>query len=278
MPVAKPWWETDTYNKDAALHPLLLNEAGPNGVALVRAFKDGKTDAGWGGDQFMDRYNKHLFDPSRKIPGYDAGQHAVAVVMRSVRLVCIDVDGKNGGLDHVGSLGALPPTLAETSKSGNGYHLFYATTEDEWDDEKGFALFRDRIGIKQGVDIRATGCVYHHHNQRWNKRPIAELPVHLATQLREQIHKAEATVAAITKILDSGDQEEVLIMQDQLTDELKKPIPEGKRNNTLFAIGSQMYLAQVPMWDAKVYQRAIDVGLDDHEAVKLVANIKRYAA
>lgn len=278
MPVAKPWWTTDDYDIDVGVSHKIYDEAGPKGIALVRAWKDGKTDPGWGGETFMDRYDKHLFGPSRKLPGYNAGQHAIALVMRSVRLVCIDIDGKNGGLDHVGSLGALPPTLAETSKSGNGYHLFYSTPEDEWDGEKGFALFRDRIGIKQGVDIRATGCVYHHHNQRWNGREIAELPEHLAIQLREQIHKAEATVAAITKILETGDQEEVLIMQDQLEDELKRKIPEGKRNNTLFAIGSQMYLAQVPMWDAKVYQRAIDVGLDDAEAVKLVANIKRYAA
>ena len=63
----------------------------------------------------------------------------------------------------------LPPTLAETSKSGDGYHLFYLVDE-EWDDEKGYGLLGDRIGIEQGVDIRATGCVYHHPQQRWNDR------------------------------------------------------------------------------------------------------------
>ena len=36
------------------------------------------------------------------------------------------------------------------------------------------------------------------------------------------------------------------MMQDEMVSELAKPIPAGKRNQTLFAIGSQMEQAQVP--------------------------------
>ena len=53
-------------------------------------------------------------------------------------------------------------------------------------------------------------------------------------------------------------------------------IPAGRRNNTLFAIGQQMKLAQVPDWDTHLHARAVAVGLDNTEADKLVANVRRY--
>ena len=62
-----------------------------------------------------------------------------------------------------------------------------------------------------------------------------------------------------------------------LIEDLKKPIPQGKRNNTLFAIGSQMATAQVPDWETLVFDRAVEVGLDNNEAHKLVDNIGKYA-
>jgi len=201
---------------------------------------------------------------------------AFAFVMRSVRLVCIDIDGKNGGLIHAGKLGMLPLTLAETSKSGDGYHLFYATSEDEWDPVKGYATYSDRIGLEQGVDLRATGCVYHYPQQRWNGREIVELPDHLKKRLAAHSQAAAARTSSIVKTIETQDTEEILLMQDALTDDLKKPIPAGRRNTTLFAIGNQMKIAQVPQWEKQVYDRATDVGLDDEEATKLVTNIRRY--
>ena len=67
------------------------------------------------------------------------------------------------------------------------------------------------------------------------------------------------------------------MMHAELIDELDKPIADGKRNNTLFAIGSKMKQAQIPNWDVLVGDRATQVGLDDDEIDKLISNINSYA-
>ena len=274
------WWSEDEYNRNDLVPAELQEHAGPNGIAMVKLHANDKTDPGWGEKTFMKKYEQHLFTQQRvlSISGRNMGRPPFAFVMRSLRLVCIDIDGKNGGLDHVGKLGMLPYTLAETSKSGNGYHLYYKTSEDQWDAGTGFAEFRDRIGIQQGVDFRATGCVFHWPNQRWNNHPIEEFPQHLKDLLREKYAKAEATVAAITKTLDNGDSEEIAIMHENLIEDLAKPIPAGRRNNTLFAVGSQLMLAEVPDWQERVKSRAIAVGLDNQEVAKLLHNIDKYGA
>lgn len=271
----KPWWETDTYEGDFALPPEFGQLAGPQGLALVRAWQDGRTDPGWGDDAFMAKYAADGFNARSVLYGHNKGKWAFAIIMRSVRLVCVDIDGKNGGLEHVKKLGALPPTLAETSKSGNGYHLFYELDE-EWDDTHGFGELRDRIGIEQGVDIRSTGCVYHHDTQRWNYRKPAPLPDYLRTLMLAKQQQRAHRAAAVAAVLDSQDEMEILLMHDALLSDLAKPIPAGKRNNTLFAIGQQMKTAQVPNWEDKLADRAIQVGLDTDEVEKLVANVTRY--
>lgn len=277
-----PWWRTDDYVVEDHMPEAFFDHAGPKGVALVRAWQDGKTDAGWGltpkGNMpgFMENYNRKRFRFQPVVFGFEHGRWNYAFIMRALKLVCIDIDGKNGGFQHAGRLGMLPRTLAETSKSGNGYHLFYATSEDVWDETKGFAQFQDRIGLEQGVDLRAVGCVYHHPPQRWNSEPIAELPPHLKLRLTTKIQKAEATAAAITQTLETGEPEEVLLMHDNLLSDLKKPIPAGRRNNTLFALGSQMQLAQVPDWEKHLAHRATQVGLGSEETDKLIANIQKY--
>lgn len=282
MTSSKPWWMTDTYDGDGPLTSHFEMAAGPNGVALVKAWPSGVTDQGWGligpdgGDGFMPRYMRKEFFPRRVLHGYNKDLWAFAVIMRSVRLVCIDIDGKNGGFDHVKRLGMLPPTVAETSKSGNGYHLFYRY-EEPWDDTKGFGELNDRIGLEQGVDVRATGCVYHHKQQRWNSRLLADLPLHLKEQLLHREQKITAQNDRITKVLQGADSLEILMMQDTLLEDLAKPIPAGKRNNTLFAIGSQLQQAQVPGWEQALLDRAVQVGLSDEESEKIVANINRYA-
>ena len=73
------------------------------------------------------------------------------------------------------------------------------------------------------------------------------------------------------------DPEEIAIMHDDLITELSRPIPTGKRNNTLFAIGSKMAEAKVPDWQTLVGDRAVAVGLDEDEVDKLITNIGRYA-
>jgi hypothetical protein len=276
----QPWWRTDTYDLDEVMPVEFVDNAGPQGPALVRVWPDGTTDKGWGMPDFMVKYNKGWFARRREpiIDGYEKEMWAFAYIMRSMRIVCIDIDGKNGGFTGVGQLGMLPYTLTETSKSGNGYHLFYLVSEEDWDEATGFASFSDRIGLQQGVDFRATGCVYHHRTQRWNNRQLVELPDHIKSMLRERQQKTAAQVTNIVKVLDTGDMEEVLLMHDALLEDLKKPIPAGRRNNTLFAIGSQLFLAQVPDWDKVVSARAIEVGLDQGEVDKLIANINRYGA
>lgn len=271
-----PWWRTDVYDDDTVIPADFNRHTGPFDLALVRAWPDGRTDAGWGLDTgFMDHYHQNDFNERKVIYGYERDRWAFAFVMRSLDLVCIDIDGKNGGFDTAKQL-VLPPTLAETSKSGNGYHLFYAVPQP-WDLNNGFDAIKDKIGFVQGVDVRGTGCVYHHKQQRWNNRDIAVLPQHIADRLLIKQHQKAASVARITSVLASNDNLEVLMLQDELLTELAKPMPAGNRNNTLFAIGSQMKLAGVEDWDKKVEERADQVGLDSGEIDKLVRNIDRYA-
>jgi hypothetical protein len=279
MTTSLPWWRTDVYDTEER-NVAFMNYAGPKGTALVRVWPDGRTDTGWGltstsGPGFMEKYMRGEFDERRILYGYRRGRWAYAYVMRSVLLVCIDIDGKNGGLDHAKRLGVLPPTMAETSKSGDGYHLFYVV-DDKWDAVKGYGLLNDRIGVEQGVDFRATGCVYHYDTQRWNGRQPAKLPDHLFQILNARDQKIAATAARITKVLANEDEMEVLMMHDEIIDDLKKPMPQGKRNQTLFAIGSQMQQAQIPGWEELLQDRALDVGLPADEVAKLVANINKY--
>lgn len=279
-----PWWRTDSYDGELAIPGQFDHHwAGPRGVALVRAWPDGRTDQGWGlnppkgsTDGFMPRYHRGEFNARRVMFGYEQGKWTFAWVMRSMRLVCIDIDGKNDGFKGAGRLGMLPPTMSEISKSGNGYHLFYLV-DDEWDDDAGYAVLSDRIGIEQGVDFRGTGCVYHHPQQRWNSRPAALLPDQVFQRVKSRDLKIAATNARIQTVLATNDDLEVLMMHDEITQKLARPIAAGKRNNTLFAIGSEMKQAGVPQWETLLADRAVEIGLPDDEVVKLVANINRYA-
>lgn len=280
---SKPWWLTDKYVGEQAQPDAFEDLAGPKGVALVRAWPSGITDPGWGllppkdsTEGFMPRYMRGEFNGRRVLYGFDRDKWAFAFIMRSLRLVAIDIDGKNGGLEHAKRLGMLPVTLAETSKSGDGYHLFYSVDED-WKTSSGYSRLSDRIGLEQGVDIRATGCVYHYKQQRWNNRAIVPLPDHLYEALTYRDDKVAAQATRITSILADNDPLEVLMMHDEIMSDLAKPIPPGKRNVTLFAIGSQMQTAQVEDWETKLLARADEVGLEPAEAQKIVANISRYA-
>lgn len=273
---ATPWWMGDTYNKDVAIPSELVRYSGPKGVGVVRAWADGTTSKGWGESTFMDSYMKGRFNAKPILPGYAQGKWAFAYLMRSMRLVCIDIDGKNGGYDGAKLLGMLPYTLAETSKSGNGYHLFFSVDSDIWNLDTGFAMIGDRIGLEQGVDLRGVGCVYHYPQQRWNDREIAPLPELLQTKLLTRKSQVDAQVDEIIKLLDAGDPTEVAMMHDAMITDLNKPIPAGRRNTTLFAIGSQMHLAQVPGWKQLVHDRALALGLDIDEADKLLNNITKY--
>lgn len=284
MTTLQHWWRTDSYEWDTPIPQRIDMHAGPKGVAIVRAYNDGSTDRGWGlkatekSPGFMPLYMAGKFVPARTIPAYDRGACHFAFVMRSVNLVCIDIDGKNDGFTGVNRLGPLPETLAEVSKSGNGYHLFYHVPNDTWSETTGFSLFADKIGIEQGVDFRSTGCVYHTASQRWNDRQVADLPPYLAQRLATVTQKISAGQDRIATILNTQEGHEILMLHTELIDDLAKPIPAGRRNNTLFAIGSKMKDAQLPGWDDLIEIRAKEIGLDAGETQKLVANIRAYSA
>jgi len=292
------WWKDDEYDETEVPLPQEFYQNTYHGdpllqPALVKVFPqddgDPLTQKGWGflgpkdketgvrGEGFMPRYLRGEFLPGKALARYHRAGNPFAVVMRAVSMICVDIDGKNGGLEHANELGLTIPTMAETSKSGNGYHLFYRVP-DTWDEETGFAMYADMIGIVQGVDIRGTGCVYHYPSQRWNDRPLADIPPFLAQKLTQREQKRQSVAARIVAITNTTDETERLMLHDELITELKKPIMDGKRNQTLFAIGSQMKLADVPDWDKKVLERAEQIGLDDAEANKLVSNIESYAA
>lgn len=281
MSTSKKWWETDTYDDDTPVPSAFFHHAGPLGPALVKLWDNGKTDEGWGlrsqsgGPTFMPTYANRGFDSRRVLYGYEQGHWAFAFVMRSVSLVAIDVDPKNDGPAHLKKLGMLPPTLAETSRSGNGLHMFYIV-DDVWDSRVGFAKLGDRIGLEQGIDVRATGCVYHYPQQRWNRRPVVPLPDHLYDMLQHRKAKALAATQRVIAARQSGDELEVLMLEAELKTDLAKPIPGGRRNNTLFAIGTKMKELGVSGWDDLIRARAEEVGLEAAETEKLVANIERY--
>ena len=281
---SQPWWQTNDYQLVIPVPAPLEDETlwGERGPAMVRLWAGGKTDRGWGlkdkegqGPGFIQRYKRGDFLPRKILHGYHHGNHEFAWVMRSGRLVVIDIDGKNGGFDHVSKLGFLPPTLAETSKSGNGYHLFYSV-QDEWSPDGGFGEYHDYIGIETGVDVRGTGCVYHYRTQRWNGAGVAPLPEHLVERLHKK-HVARAVQAStIEKILENYDDEEILTMHDSLLAELARPIPEGRRNMTLYALGCQLMQAKVPDWENAILDRAAALDMEPEEGDKIVANIQAY--
>ena len=247
----------------------------------MKAYQTGETQKGWGlnpprdsTEGFMPRYHRGEFLPRRALHRFETQNEPFAFVMRSLAVMAVDIDGKNGGLEFVKELGLLPPTLAETSKSGTGYHLFYATRET-WNETTGFADVSDSIGIVQGVDIRNVGCIYHYPQQRWNGRALATVPDGLWNKLTEKLVQRQQAAAAISSVIEQGDDLEIMMMQDTLADELSKPLKAGNRNSHLFAIGNKMRQAQVDKWAEKVHARAVEVGLPVEEADRLVSNIAK---
>ena len=90
-------------------------------------------------------------------------------------------------------------------------------------------------------------------------------------------NKKDAQTAVLQHVAVNSDSEEALVVQDALLQELAKPIPVGKRNASLFALGSKMMAAGIPGWDAALAVRAIEVGLDAEETDKIIANVERYS-
>lgn len=261
--------------------------AGPKGYALVDVYSEGRTTPGWGPSAtdkhggFMAEYEKGRFVARPRVNRFIDKGSPFAFVMRSVNMLVLDIDrhlddGGADGFQGVKQLGIeLPETMAETSKSGTGRHLFYRTDE-LWHPQHGYGQLADIIGLAPGVDLRAVGCVYHYDSQRWNDRDLSDAPVELLEIIElHAARKAQRAATLTAAAVGDLDDTEVLIMHDQLTTQLAQPIKSGKRNVTLYAIGKDMHLAGVPDWQEKIRVRGDEIGLDAAEVEKIIANASK---
>jgi len=277
MTSSTPWWETSNYALNTVVPADFMDFVGPNGFAILKAWQNGKTQPGWGRDSFMFNYESGEFlFAGTKVSGYAAKRFNLALVMRSVRLICVDIDGKNDGNVGVRQLFLNDfPTTSEISKSGNGYHLFYSVP-DTWDAKYGFEAYDDVIGIEKGVDIRGTGCVYHHPQQRWNDVEVSPAPQHLLDRVTEK-HRRTALTKQRTAAISTMTTEEKLMLTAELRGELAKPIKAGKRNVTLYALGHQLKEADVDDWEKMIQEKGRQIGLPDEEVDKIIENVLTYA-
>ena len=266
------WYEDNKQYKDVVAVPQQLRAPS---LALIRVYPNGKTQPGWGAKDFVENLDKGKFQPERAIEFYGRYNQPFAIVMRSLPMICIDIDGKNGGIMTANVMG-LEPTLAERSKSGNGYHLFYRVPYTNWNPLRGFDEFPDLIGLVTGVDIKSTGAVFHYPNQRWNNRDVALLPPSLG-ELIGRVRDVKRAARITREGTQSLDQDEMVIVHDQLLSELMAKISIGNRNNRLYAIGSQMFVTEYPSWDTVLYDRGVELGLTLEEITELIKNIERYA-
>jgi hypothetical protein len=265
------WYEEPTQYERPWLPKAQLEEhAGPNGVAVVKVFGE-KTQPGWGFERFMRNYVRNFF----ALEKIESGE-PFAIVMRSLRLLVIDIDGKNNGYKEAAKLD-LPPTLAETSKSGNGHHLFYSYP-DEWHELEGYGGQPDRVGMWPGIDVKSTGVVYHHPHQLWNERDIVELPESVLDQLHKR-NERDAQLRVTPEQASEMTDEDLKFKRDVLLIELSKPRTDG-RDTSLWRIGASLlnlgvdeeYMAE------KILAAGLRWGVDeDTIKLKIIPNIVAYA-
>jgi hypothetical protein len=265
------WYQdSEQYERPWLPKAQLEEHAGPNGVAVVKVFGE-KTQPGWGHERFMRNYVRNFFAPEK----IDSGE-PFAIVMRSLALLVIDIDGKNDGYKEASKL-ELPETMAEISKSGNGHHLFYAYP-DEWHEIEGFAQQPDRVGMWPGIDVKSTGVVYHHPHQLWNWLPPVPLPdsvIELLAKRNERDAQLRVTPQQAAEMTD----EDLKFKRDMLLIELGQPRTDG-RDTSLWRIGASLLNLGVdePYMAEKILQAGLRWGVD--EAVingKIIPNIINYA-
>lgn len=267
----KDWYTRDAYDveffSEVETLPCLWREE----VATVEVYKDGKTQPGWSEAEFIRNYWLGRFNRVR-----DASK-PFAYLMRAFSGFVIDIDGKNGGIESAKQLN-LPPTLAETSKSGNGYHLWYAFPEEyaDWSTNGGFDALRDRLSVVPGVDLKAVGCVYHYPQQRWNSRGVRVAPQHLMRTLTVKSGQG-ADPKVLRKLVDDKDEREIKRLIDDAMDTLSRPIPQGRRNQTLFAVGSRLHLLGYETWKDDLFKAGQACGLAHDEICKIASNVIVYA-
>jgi len=269
--MTKQWFEE---NEQYTIDDALGERQWPQSLSLTRVNpEDSKTQAGWGRRTFVQNYGRRRFAPDRILDAFVHEGLPFGIIMRSIPLICVDIDGKNGGIQASRIL-SLPETLAERSKSGNGYHLFYRVPEAVWHSQYGYDEFGDANGIIPGVDIRATGIVYHYPQQRWNQLDPVALPNTLRKLLtqRKQMQESERERKQLTL-----DPEDLAIAQEQALVSLAKAIPKGRRNQTLFAIGCEMYRLHMKDWRTLLIARGSQLGLEVYEVEQIIQNVKKYS-
>ena len=244
-------------------------------LAVVKVYPSGKTQPGWGAKEFVENNERGLFDPQTNIAFAERNSFAYAIVMRSLPMVCVDIDGKNDGV-RTARLLQLPRTLAERSKSGNGFHLFYRLPYATKTGDRGFAEIPDIVGLIPGVDIKGTGLVFHYPHQRWNNHPVLTIPPSLHDLLSNA--RDIKRTARVSRVGAANlDPDELVIVHDELKAKLMKSIPHGTRNRKLYAIGAEMMTVNYPHWDIVLFERGLELGLEADEITEIINNIEKYA-
>ena len=270
------WFEDKTqYTEDTPV-PLEITEKYGDRLDLARVYPNGKTQPGWNVKEYMENHDKGAFRPRRALRFFNKYNMPFGMLMRSVPLLGVDIDGKNGGIETSNAL-RLPRTLAETSKSGDGFHCVYSIPFTQWHELRGYDELPDLIGLIPGVDIKGTGLLFHYPGQMWNTRPIVPLPEKLfglisgARDARRLRRLSRPTSA------ETIDPDDLVIIHDQLKTELAGRYAIGGRNQKLFAIGAQMRTAGYPDWEQALYDRGEQIGLDLDEVTSIIQNIEAYA-
>lgn len=268
------WFEDKGQYIDESPLPSFLNTRYSN-LSLVRIYPEiEKVQPGWGVKEFAHNQSIGAFRPKRALRFYERYKQPFAIVMRSIPYLCVDIDGKNGGIETSQIL-FLPETAAELSKSGNGYHLFYEIPNAVWSKTKGYDQLPDLNGMIPGVDIRGCGIVYHYPGQRWNGLAPAPIPKSL-----EKLVSRTATSRYQSRLTKQGadalDPDERVILHDELKESLAQKMPQGARNSRMFAIGAKMHAAGYPSWDTALYDRGQEIGLDLEEVTSIIKSIEKY--
>jgi hypothetical protein len=269
----KQWYEDDRQYVINKPIPLEFEEYGT--LSLIRVYSKGGTETGWGAKDWAEQREAGRFDPDRSVRYFEKYQQPFAFVMRSIPFVCIDVDGKNNGQAFTNML-QLPETLAERSKSGNGWHLIYRVPGAAFDSKRGFAEMEDHNGVLPGIDVRGTGAMFHYPNQQWNRTKAADLPMSLYALLEnaQRIrHNARLTAGGTLGLSE----DELVIVHDRLATQLAMRAPVGTRNQRLYAIGTQMFASNYPDWEMQIRLRGEQLGLDVDEVEQILENIIKYA-
>ena len=243
-------------------------------LSLVKVYPNGKTQPGWGAKDFMTNMRAGAFRAGKALDFYQRHGQPFGFVMRSLPILCVDIDGKNDGIVTARVMN-LPRTLAERSRSLNGYHLYYRMPYTNWNEERGYDELPDITGLLPGVDIKATGVVFHYPNQRWNEEDIALLPPSLM-ELLGRIKSMKWSSRITKEGTQNMDPDELVIVHDMIKKELNGDFEVGNRNNRLYAIGAQMYTTGYPAWDTVLFDRGVEIGLELSEMAEMIRNIEKY--